>query len=390
MRRFLYLFVAALLILTVAACQEHSKITTGENGQETAVVASPEEISEEEHIEEEQPVETEPYIEEEPAIPLAPYKGVVEHIFIHPLIPYPEVTFKSREAMGFDDWFITVTEFTRILPELYRRNFILVDINQIYETVDTNGRSIVQRKELLLPPGKKPLILSIDDLNYYKYMIDSGLVHRLVLDEAGDVAAYLVTPEGQTLISKEIEVISILDEFVKQHPDFSHNGAKGIIALTGYEGILGYRTHKWNPNNQSEREKVAPVVARLKESGWTFASHSYAHHSLAKMPYSDLVSDTRQWKEEVEILVGSTQVYIYPFGSSVPEGSDKFKHLLSQGFTIFCAVGPRSYEKISNNSPAVMTDRRHVDGMTLRNQRDRFLDLYDADEIIDLKARPVR
>ena len=37
-------------------------------------------------------------------------------------------------------------------------------------------------------------------------------------------------------------MVPLIDSFVKEHPDFSYKGAKGIIALTGYNGILGYRT----------------------------------------------------------------------------------------------------------------------------------------------------
>lgn len=37
-------------------------------------------------------------------------------------------------------------------------------------------------------------------------------------------------------------MVPLIDRFVEKHPDFSYRGAKGILALTGYNGILGYRT----------------------------------------------------------------------------------------------------------------------------------------------------
>lgn len=389
MRRYLALLAIGVLLLTLVACQTQT-LVIATRSQEPRDPPRPDRPILPVQPVEEQPEYKEEPISQAPEVSLVAYKGVVEHIFIHPLIPYPEVTFKSREGIGFDDWFITVTEFKRILPELYNRGFILVDINDVYEEVVSNGKPLMRRKELRLPEGKKPLILSIDDLNYYKYMIESGLVHRLVFDDTGEIAAYAKSPEGQVVISRDIEVIPILNDFVKLHPDFSHNGARGIIALTGYEGILGYRTHTKHAHHQTERELVAPIVARLKETGWTFASHSYGHSNSQNMTYNHFVSDTRQWKQEVELLVGPTQVYIYPFGARVAEGSDKFLHLQSQGFRILCAVGPTSYEKISTRSSAVMTDRRHVDGLSLRQQRHHFLDLYDANNIIDLEARPKR
>ncbi len=62
------------------------------------------------------------------------------------------------------------------------------------------------------------------------------------------------------------------------HPDFSFRGAKGVIALTGYEGILGYRTDELeSPAFAKEKEEALKVVQALKDNGWSFASHGYGH-----------------------------------------------------------------------------------------------------------------
>ena len=37
-------------------------------------------------------------------------------------------------------------------------------------------------------------------------------------------------------------MVPLIDTFVKEHPDFSYHGRKGILAMTGYDGVLGYRT----------------------------------------------------------------------------------------------------------------------------------------------------
>ena len=31
-------------------------------------------------------------------------------------------------------------------------------------------------------------------------------------------------------------MVPLIDRFVEEHPDFSYRGAKGIVALTGYDG----------------------------------------------------------------------------------------------------------------------------------------------------------
>ena len=38
----------------------------------------------------------------------------------------------------------------------------------------------------------------------------------------------------------DYDMVPLIDRFVEKHPDFSYRGAKGIVALTGYNGILGY------------------------------------------------------------------------------------------------------------------------------------------------------
>ena len=38
------------------------------------------------------------------------------------------------------------------------------------------------------------------------------------------------------------DVLTILEDFIEAHPDFSYRGARGTIAVTGYNGIFGYRT----------------------------------------------------------------------------------------------------------------------------------------------------
>lgn len=314
---------------------------------------------------------------------LVPYNGPIEHIFFHPLIAYPELAFDNDYmSKGYNDWFVTVKEFDKILDSLYKKNFILIDIHSIYDEKIVNGKHTFVKKDLLLPENKNPLIISIDDLNYYKYMIQNGNNHKLILDSNGNIATLSVTPEGETVTLYDNEIVPILDGFVKQHPDFSFHGAKGTIALTGYEGILGYRTNNLNsPNYESEKRDVLQVIQRMKNTGWSFSSHGYGHLDANTVSYQSFVQDTQQWKKEVEPLVGPTSVYIYPFGSRVPTGSAKYQYLLQSGFHVLCSVGPTPHLQITPDS--VMMDRRHIDGIALHSQKSLLLNLFDTNEVID-------
>lgn len=327
-----------------------------------------------------EPPKPEPWYKEES---LEVYRGPVEHIFFHPLIAYPERAFDGdRLSKGYQDWFVTVPEFQKIVEALYENNYMLVDINMLYEEADHEGKTVMQRKELKLPKGKKPLILSVDDLNYYTYMIENGNASKLILDDNRRIATYSLDLQGKEVISYENEIVPIVDDFVIRHPDFSFDGAKGILALTGYEGVLGYRTNDSDPKRAAEEKEAAlPIIERLKQTGWSFASHGWGHLDANRVDYDRLVKDTERWKREVEPLIGPTPVYIYPYGSRVETDGDKFRYLAESGFRILCSVGPTPYLKYNAN--AVMMDRRHIDGLALESQRDRLLDMFDSLKVID-------
>ena len=239
---------------------------------------------------------------------------------------------------GYNDYFVTVNEFKRILDELYKNNYILIDMNELFQI---NEDQSISRKKLTLPEGKKPLILSVDDMNYYEYMRKNGNVYKLILDENENIAAYARNPDDEDVLSYDQAIVPILNQFVEDHPDFSFKGAKGLIALTGYEGVLGYRTNEVDsPAYHQEKADALKVIRRLKETGWTFASHGWGHLDANKVSYQRLVLDTKRWKQEVESLIGPTSVYIYPYGSRPDTGGDKFTYLIESGFHVICSVGP--------------------------------------------------
>jgi len=320
---------------------------------------------------------------------LYPANLPIEHIFFHPLVAYPEKAFDGdRISRGMDDYMATTTEFKRMLDELYKNDYILVDIEKVYERIldENSGKYVVRRAELKLPSGKKPFIISLDDMNYYPYMIENGCVHKLVVGEGNRVATYTKHDDGSESIDYDNEVIPILDNFVAEHPDFSLNGAKGCVGLTGFEGVLGYRTQSGSENRDAEIKQAKEVIKVLKDTGWTFASHSYGHPDMAKITYEKFKYDTDKWKAEVEPLIGKTKVLLYPYGAGVPHASPKMDYLMQRGgFYVFCGVGIRHYERVY--SDAVIADRKNIDGLTLRNRHREMLHMFDTSKVIDLSAR---
>jgi len=321
---------------------------------------------------------------------LVPYNGPIEHIFFHPLLAYPSLAFDGdADSNGFNQYFVTVSEFKKIFNQIYANNYILIDYNTLYEEKAEGGKTVLVHKELKLPPNKKPLILSVDDVNYPDYKSTNGTISKLILDSDGNVATYSVSPSGENVTSHDNEVIPIIDAFVAEHPDFSFQGAKGILAFTGYYGILGYNTNKLDsPSYPDERQSALAILKRLKETGWTFASHGYSHLDARAVSYQSLEEDTARWEKEVGSLIGPTNIYVYPFGSSVLPGNPKFQYLLDQGFNILCSVGPTPYLKATPEY--VMMDRRHIDGIALNNQEAILKNLFDVKSVIDPVRPPLK
>ena len=412
MRRMTNLLLALLLLLSLTACS--SAPAPGSDGP-----SQPEPPAQTETPEADAPAEPEPepYTILDPTVQpeggvrdgvtYVPYDGVVEHLFFHPVVAYPELAFDGdSKSDGIDDWMVTAGEYLKILESVYEKGYVLVDIADCWsEQTDESGQPRMVKNTLYLPEGKKPLILSYDDVNYYEYMLANGFTYKLIIGEDGKLWSWGKDPQGKEVVSRDLDAVTILDKFVEEHPDFSPFGAKGCLSLTGYEGILGYRTQtdskSWTAeqeaNRQKEIEAVKPIVAELKRTGWTFGSHTWGHISLNTRTFDAVTADMQKWFAEVGSLVGETSVLFYPFGGrldgdDVQQSGPAFQWMQEHGFRIFCSVGIDSWSKCKSDISAVICDRLHPDGTTLRSAkaRERYMKFYDAKDIIDLSVRPQR
>ena len=317
-----------------------------------------------------------------------PYDQPVRHIFFHSLIVDTGLAFDGDYmSNGYNYWMTTTEEFKAILEQLYANNYILIDIHDLCtEQTAEDGTVTLAAAQPLVPEGKIPLVLSVDDVSYYDYMKEDGFPRRLVLDENGDVKNLYIDPDGTEQIG-DYDVMPILDAFVEEHPDFSLRGAKGIIAATGYEGTLGYRVNDpESPTLEEDREAVRKVAGRLKETGWLFASHGYGHRHTADISYNSLVEDTTRWKAEIASLVGDTDLYIYPYGEEIDYPSDKLTYLQSEGFRYFCGVWAAK-PFVSVKDTYVRQTRSNLDGYTMITRPDSVSDLIDASKVLDT-SRP--
>ena len=327
------------------------------------------------------------------------FNGEIKHIFFHSLILYPEHLFPniSIPTGGYNEGFIFQSEFKRILPQLLERGYVLFNINDVLSK-DENG--IMRQKDIYLPPGKMPLILSIDDPTYHygqrffsggfdrTHVPNAGFAHRVILDEYGELATEVYTPDGDKIITYDGDVHIILDAFVSENPEFSYRGHKGIIAATGYMGIFGYDLPDLrNPEVKSE---VIAICDKFKENGWLFASHSYTHNRTGfwgeESNAGNIRFDIRRWREEIEPLVGETNIFIAPFGYLLR--GEGMQVILDNGFDIYCTVDFN--QRISVYNTHAVMGRIEIGGYSLvRWATTLNRDFFDVSYVKDPHRPPI-
>lgn len=324
----------------------------------------------------------------------------VTHVFFHTLIKDTSKAFDGDYKEGdYNQVMTTIDEFNKIIESMYEKGYVLVSLRDMAEMEeDENGNMVMTKKEIMLPEGKKAFVLSQDDVSYYEYMEGDGFATRLLITDDGKIKNEYKNDDGTTSIG-DYDVLPLLDSFVEEHPDFSYHGAKGILALTGYNGVLGYRT---DPDYESTPEKtyygdydedvaMAKKVAQaIRDDGWEFASHSYGHRDLGTISWEAFKTDTDKWEATVEPIIGETDIMIYPFGAEIGDwheySGERYEYLKSVGFNYFCNVDSNQYwVQITDNY--LRQGRRNLDGYRMYYNPEKLEDLFDAKEVFD-SSRP--
>ena len=307
----------------------------------------------------------------------------------------------------YNQMMTTIDEFNRIIQILYDKGYVLVSPHDM-ATVNEDGT--MSRGKILLPEGKTPFVLSQDDVSYYHYMDGDGFASRLVLDENGQVKAEYIEDDGTVSVGN-YDMVPILDEFISQHPDFSYRGRKGVLAMTGYNGVLGYRTdiaYKTGENLQdNQREfleshpdfdyeaevaEATKVAEAMKATGWEFASHTWGHMNATDRSAEDLQTDNEKWEAYVAPILGKTDMIIFAFGADIGgwEGysmdNPKFAYYKSRGYNYYCNVDSSQYF-VQITDEYFRQGRRNLDGYRMYYNPDLLGDLFDVSEVWD-STRP--
>ena len=332
----------------------------------------------------------------------------ITHVFFHTLIYDTSKAFDGdSDEAGYNQMMTTVDEFNKIIQSMYEKGYVLVSPHDM-ATVNEDGT--MSRGKIMLPEGKIPFVLSQDDVSYYHYMDGDGFASRLVLDENGQVKAEYIEDDGSVSVGN-YDMVPILDDFIREHPDFSYHGRKGILAMTGYNGVLGYRTdiaYKTGENLQDDQkaflennpdfdynkevEEATKVAEAMKASGWEFASHTWGHMNATDRSAQDLQTDNEKWEAYVAPILGKTDMIIFAFGADIGnwEGyssdDEKFAYYKSRGYNYYCNVDSSQYF-VQITDQYFRQGRRNLDGYRMYYNPDMLSDLFDVSEVWDA-SRP--
>jgi hypothetical protein len=226
-------------------------------------------------------------------------------------------------------------------------------------------------------------------LSYYHSYEPAGYPEKLVLDSDGKVKCKYTDASGNTTVG-DYDVVPRLNTFLEAHPDGAYKGARGLIALTGYDGVFGYRTDidysvkknlqadqkKWldeHPefNYEKDIEDAKVIANALKEEGWEFASHTWGHLSVTNKSAEQLAVDNEKWMNTVSNIVGPTDTIIFAHGNDIgtwrdyAKDNDKFQYYKSAGYNFFCNVDGSQPYWVQIRDNYVRQGRIDLDGYLL-------------------------
>ena len=229
-------------------------------------------------------------------------------------------------------------------------------------------------------------------MSYYDYMAPDGFASRMVINDQGDVVTEVQAPDGTVYQTYEGDVQPILDQFVKEHPEFSWRGAKGVLAPTGYQGAFGYRItdlELYTPEEgQQMLEAVKAISQRLRETGWQIGCHSYTHNGYWRgdITMEELESDLTRWKELIGTYTGQTNILITPFGAHYSPDDPRYQYMIDQGFTILCPV--QANMSTTFTGQGMIQNRLNLDGYTMLKHPERVSQHFFDPQLVLDGARP--
>ncbi len=320
----------------------------------------------------------------------------ISHIFVRPLIADTETAFSSENASTYASNYITVDEFKALLNELYENDYVLVSLHDMASMVEYESDGVTSEKmktgSIYLPEGKTPIVLSVENACYTETMSEEGFASRLVLSDNGALTCELVNGDETTYGA--YDVVPVLEEFIEEHPDFSYQGARAVLGISGINGVLGYHTSYLYMDEDTyvdDTTAARKVVEALKELGYEIACNGYNYAGVSETSMDDetFESEMNSWLNETASVVGKTDIFMFPYGDDVGDwhyySGGRYETLKKLGYDYFINMNDSetSWNQILDDY--MRQGRREVSGSTLTeavNGSGAFDDLFDANNVL--------
>ena len=327
---------------------------------------------------------------------------MIPNLSFHVLIHDMAKALKSEQYGGsYNKNFVTTGEFTKILENLYRNGYVLVDFESfVGAKTDINGNAQFEAVPIYLPADKKPVMITETMVNYFAYMIDpnndgtidhTGFASKLVLDGNGNIKAEYVDANGQTNVGN-YDLVPILEDFIQSHPDFSYRGARAILAVTGHEGVFGYRINsavvasKGNDYWENEVAGAKAITNALRDKGYTIACYSYKHGAYAGRSVAQISADLQSWTPQITSVIGNVATFVFAKPSNISDyNGNAFQTMYQSGFRYFISNADTPMTQV--NPTYVRQNRLMVTGETMQHYTSRFTGLVDCAAILEVIVR---
>lgn len=329
----------------------------------------------------------------------------IPNLSFHVLMADPTRAISDAQYGGlYNRNFVTIDEFSKILEQLYAGGYILIDFDSFISTsTGVDGKESFFQSPLMLPAGKKPIMITETMVNYFNYMIDgnndgepdaggAGFACKLVVDANGDIKAQYVDGSNQTLVGN-YDLVPILEDFIKAHPDFSYRGARATLAVTGHEGVFGYRCNTSYIASKSQSyydEQVAgakEITQALREKGYTIASYTYSNQKYRDLSAKEISQEMTNWKNQVTPILGEVDVLVFARenGGITDYTGAVFTALSDTGFQYFVDDGEKP--SVTINTSYVRQTRIMVTGMNMQWHPTWFTQYFDCNAVLDIAVR---
>lgn len=333
--------------------------------------------------------------------------STIPNLSFHVLIADPGRAF-NKEISGdlagsYNKNFVTTDEFSKILNQLYTGNYVLVDFDSfVKSSTGVDGNESYFGDSLYLPEGKRPVMITETMVNYFEYMVDPdkdgtpdakghGFANKLVVDENGDVKAAYVDANGNQMVGN-YDLVPILEDFIKEHPDFSYRGARATLAVTGTEGVFGYRTNtsyvatKGQAYYDEQVQQAKEVVQALRDKGYTLASYTYSNAKYKDMSTMQIQAEMQSWTNQVTPVLGDVNVMVFARASDIDAYSGtSFNVLYGSGFRFFLNSG--TSPRVDITTTFIKQTRLMVTGEAMQWYSNQFAECFDCNMVLDLGTR---